>query len=243
METHLCMLHGWALNGDIFSTFKTMLPENWHISTPHLLGHGGDVNDFRIAAVVDKLAADWHKPVFLLGWSLGGLVALHAAARYPEKVRGLILCNTFARFQAASDYPEGVNPAVLQRMVAFFQQDYAQSVRQFLELQLLHNPHRQTMLNALLPEIAQHGTPHALQSALAEVEQADIRAQLPQLNTPTLLLYGGKDAITPPRMGEYLAKHLPQAQLHIAPKAAHAPFLSDADWCVSQIVNWVKCVA
>ena len=40
------------------------------------------------------------------------------------------------------------------------------------------------------------------------------------------LVYGDKDSITPPRMGDYLARHLPNAEMHTIPQAAHAPFLS-----------------
>ena len=217
MTISLCLIHGWAVNADIFTEFRHMLPENWRISAPHLIGHGSNQESFSVFEAADKIATQLIEPSFLFGWSLGGLVALHVAARYPERVRGLILSNTFARFQ----------------------QDYTQSVRQFLELQLLHTPQRHEILAAVLPDVAQHGTPAALQSALQAVAQADARAMLPEIQCPALLLYGGKDAITPPRMGEYLAAHLSDATFKIAPQAAHAPFLSHADWCVAQITEWV----
>lgn len=239
MTTHLCFIHGWAVNGAVFNDFRARLPEHWHTSAPHLLGHGDDVQDFNIAAAAERLANHIAEPTVWFGWSLGGLVALHLAARYPERVKGLILCSTFARFQAAPDYPQGVNAHMMQRMANFLQQDYPQYLRQFLELQLLHTPNRNELLASLLPDITRYGTPAALQSALNALEQADARPLLSQITAPTLLLYGGKDAITPPRMGEYLAAHLPNAELHIADKAAHAPFLSHADWSAEQVQTWV----
>lgn len=42
-------------------------------------------------------------------------------------------------------------------------------------------------------------------------------------------MFGQKDAITPPRMGEYLNRHLADSELVLMEKAAHAPFLSHAD--------------
>ena len=69
----------------------------------------------------------------------------------------------------------------------------------------------------------------ALQAALDAVNQADARPLLAHIRTPSLLVFGQKDAITPPRMGEYLNRHLTDSELVLMEKAAHAPFLSHAD--------------
>lgn len=243
MTTHLCLIHGWAVNGAIFNEFRRRLPEDWHTSAPHLLGHGDNAQDFDLLAAADTMAANLPDNSFVLGWSLGGLVALHIAAWFPERVKGLILCNTFAKFQAAADYPQGLNAHSLQRMTVLFQEDYPKYLRQFLELQLLHNTDRKQIINEILPNTTRYGTPAALQSALAAIEHADARQLLPKIATPTLLLYGGKDAITPPRMGEYLAANLPHAEFHLIDKAAHAPFLSHADVCADVLADWVERVS
>ena len=107
---------------------------------------------------------------------------------------------------------------MFERMVTLFGEDYPKYMRQFLELQLLNVADARPMIDAVLPDVVRHGAPAALQQALDAVNQADAR--------PVLLVYGNKDAITPPRMGEYLAGKLPAARLEVFDKAAHAPFLS-----------------
>ena len=99
-------------------------------------------------------------------------------------------------------------------------------MRQFLELQLLNVADARPMIDAVLPDVVRHGAPAALQQALDAVNQADARPMLASIHKPVLLVYGNKDAITPPRMGEYLAAKLPAARLEVFDKAAHAPFLS-----------------
>jgi carboxylesterase bioH len=53
-------------------------------------------------------------------------------------------------------------------------------------------------------------------------------------------VFGQKDAITPPRMGEYLNRHLADSELVLMEKAAHAPFLSHADEFAERYRNFVE---
>lgn len=238
----LNFIHGWGVNAKIFQHFSQQFPHNWQIFAHDLAGHGQAPlrEPFSITAEADKLADSLDRPSFILGWSLGSQVALHLATRQPEKVRGLILMSGFAKLRASNDYPQGVNNALLNKMVGFFQQDYAKYVRQFLELQLLTTPERRPLIDHLLPDLIQNGTPQALQSALNALEIADARFLLPEIQQPTLIICGNKDAVTPPRMSEYLAAHLPHAQLHIIDKAAHAPFLSHETQCVALIEQFIS---
>ena len=102
-------------------------------------------------------------------------------------------------------------------------------MRQFLQLQVLQIPERAHLADEVLPEIIRYGVPPGLQAALDAVVCTDARALLPQVQCPVLLVFGGKDGITPPRMGEYLHRSLPNSRLLLIEKAAHIPFLSHAD--------------
>ena len=72
-------------------------------------------------------------------------------------------------------------------------------------------------------------------STLAAGLAASVVLASASLAAPALLIFGGKDSITPPRMGEYLHRHLPHSELHIIEKAAHAPFLTHA----AQFAAWL----
>ncbi|MBH5329436.1 pimeloyl-ACP methyl ester esterase BioH [Eikenella sp. S3360] len=221
------MLHGWAANHHIFDLLAADLPE-CRIAAPDLPGHGAAQFDgsFNVAAAADALAAQLGEPAHLLGWSLGGLVALHLAAKYPQKVRSLCLTASFARLTAAPDYPEGLAKPALGKMIPLFAQDFAKYMGQFLQLQFLHIPERAHLANEALPDMIRHGVPPGLEAALEAAVHTDARALLPQVRCPVLLVFGGKDGITPPRMGEYLHRHLPGSRLLLIEKAAHIPFLS-----------------
>lgn len=229
------------MNAHIFKDFLTQLPSNWQTHALDLAGHGKQalIGDFSIIKAADDLAQQIDQPSFVLGWSMGAQVVQHLAARYPEKVHGIILMSGFAKLRKSDDYPEGIDNALLNKMVHLFQQDYAKHVHQFLALQLLNTPEKRFIIEHIMTDLIQHGSPSALNSALNALEEADTRALLPKIKRPALILCGNKDAITPPRMSHYLVQNLPQAELFILDKAAHAPFLSHADLCVEHISNFI----
>lgn len=228
------LIHGWGANHHIFDPLQAHLPtigqEHWCI--PDLPGHGCAPFDgtFNIDSIADQIAAQLTARIHLLGWSLGGMVALSLAARYPDKVASLCLTASLAKLMASSDYPQGLQRVSLNMMASRFSEDYPKYMQQFLQLQMLYaDPSARACLNSLVPVICQYGPPAALNAALHALEQADLRPLLSSINCPVLLIYGGRDAITPPRMGEYLHQQLPQSEWCLLPQAAHTPFLSHPD--------------
>jgi pimeloyl-ACP methyl ester carboxylesterase len=111
-ETHgtgrpLILLHGGLGNGDMFGPVRTTLAERHQVITPDLQGHGrtADVDrplDVRlladdIAALIRHLELD--KPD-LVGYSLGGGVALLTALKYPELVGKVVVASAHIRYDA-----------------------------------------------------------------------------------------------------------------------------------------------
>jgi pimeloyl-ACP methyl ester carboxylesterase len=103
----LVLLHGGLGSGDMFAPVLPRLAASHQVILPDLQGHGrtADIDrpiDVRlmaddIAALIDHLKLD--RPD-VVGFSLGGGVALHTAARYPDKVRRLVVVSANVRRDA-----------------------------------------------------------------------------------------------------------------------------------------------
>ncbi len=94
----LVLLHGLTLNNNEWATLLPELTRHWHVYAPELRGHGqsgrAPDNQYRIVDYARDIIAflkQIGQPVVLIGHSLGGLVAILAAARYPEGVSALVL--------------------------------------------------------------------------------------------------------------------------------------------------------
>jgi esterase len=95
----IVMLHGVASNMSRWSEFveHTSLKQTWDLLRPDLRGHGESFLRGRLSLEIwcrdlrDILDAEGYDQALLIGHSLGAQVAVQFAARYPARVRGLVL--------------------------------------------------------------------------------------------------------------------------------------------------------
>jgi len=95
----IVLLHGVASNMSRWSEFveHTSLKETWDLLRPDLRGHGESFARGRLGLEIwcrdlrDVLDAEGYDQALLIGHSLGAQVAVQFAARYPARVRGLVL--------------------------------------------------------------------------------------------------------------------------------------------------------
>jgi len=110
----LVMLHGWGMSQRVWE-FQRELADSCRLVLADLRGHGRSgtsANGFSL----DDLAGDLVRlfnhlalqNAYLLGWSLGSLVALAAFPEIRERLAGLILVGATPRFTATDGYPHGL---------------------------------------------------------------------------------------------------------------------------------------
>ena len=238
----LVLLHGWGLNGAVFETLAQRLEAGFEVQCLDLPGHGRSSADVAVLeqgidALAAVLAAQTAAPLQLLGWSLGGMAALALAAQAPQRVTRLTLVATTPCFMARDDWPHGLPPAVLENFATQLRADYRRTVREFLELQVRGSAQAAGTLQQLQQALDAQGsaTPRALAAGLELLRSVDLRPRLPQVSTPTLVIGGQYDRVTPPWAGRALAAALPRAEYREIARAGHAPFLSHAD----TVAAWV----
>ena len=90
MKERLVLLPGWAMHSGVWGEFATQLSTHFTLTLIDHLPSLGNID--AVADGIVELLDD--EPFYLLGWSLGGNVALNIAWRYPERVQGLILLAT-----------------------------------------------------------------------------------------------------------------------------------------------------
>ena len=171
----------------------------------------------------------------LLGFSLGGIAALHVAAEAPERVRGLALLDSTAlpvpeaqhvsrRARAAEAHQLGLRSYLEQHLWP----DYV-AVGCRGDSALREQMHQ--MASALGVEALQRQTELA-------ISRPDARFLLQGLAMPALVLAGEEDGLCPPEAQQALAAALPNATLSLVPGAGHFALMEKPDVVAAHVAAW-----
>lgn len=225
------LVHGWGMHSGVWEDVVEGLIDHHRVTVLDLPGHGysrlpgaGHTLNDLAAAVLAAIPA----PAIWIGWSLGGLVAQQVVLTAPERVSRLVLVNSTPCFVQRPDWTHGIALSVLRRFAGELRQDYRAVLKRFIALEVHGSEHASAQLKQLKAMLFQHGEPDvaALEDGLAILETTDLRAEWSRIQCPTLLLMGQRDQLVPAGAGEAMLQRLPDARLHVFPRAGHAPFFS-----------------
>ena len=229
----LVLLHGWAMHGGVFAPLLERLRDRHTVYNVDLPGHGLSRDcpvPLTLDACVEAIATHVPRAPWC-GWSLGGLVALQAAATRPQQVPALAMLCASPRFVRGADWKYGVSAEIFQDFARGLREDYRGTLDRFVALEAFGSEHAKDELRALRAGLFARGEPAAqvLADGLALLETSDLRAALPTLSVPSLWLAGRRDRLVDPRAMRDAAASAPGAQFHLVEHAGHAPFLTHAD--------------
>lgn len=239
----IALVHGWGMNARVFDTLAERLADGFDVRALNLPGHGGRaalaVNSLHSWA--DDLASQLPPHSTLLGWSLGGQVAMRAAIDHPDAIARLIVMSSTPKFVVSDAWAHGMALSGLQAFGAALLDDPRSTLLRFLSLQTRGVAGQKALLQQLRAAFlaAPPGDAEALRQGLDLLCRTDLRAELSRLMQPTLVLHGGLDTLTPAAAGTWLAAHLPHARQTEFARAAHAPHLSHGDEVAAEIGRFI----
>lgn len=238
---NLVLLHGWGMHGGVWGGVQEGLARHFRLHIVDLPGYGlsPPCVPYTLEHVTTLVAETLPERSYLCGWSLGGLVALEAARRFPEKVALLTLVASTPCFAQREDWRCAVAPGTLREFAAALESDYEGTLKRFLALQARGDEAAKMVLRTLRDSLFTRGRPaaEALRGGLEILAETDLRARLGRV--PTLIVHGDRDLLSPLPAAQWLAQHLPGARLEVFHGAAHAPFLSHPNEFVETVKDYL----
>lgn len=167
-----------------------------------------------VARLLDALAVD---RAHLVGLSMGGMVAQHAALQHPDRVRSLALLSTSPAFGLDGTRPEDWKVARLVPLEAGREpNDYAAGV-----ITAIAGPEISPAMVAEQAAAMGRISGAAMRRAIDCLPTHDLRGRLGEVTAPALVMTGELDRETPPPYGRALADELRTATFRTVPGAGH----------------------
>lgn len=215
----LVLLHGWALNSDCFQDVVKQYKTQYRITVIDLPGHGrSDMVLGKIDAWCEEIIKILpKKPPILLGWSLGGLLAINIAQKI--KLSKLILLASTPKFVKDSSWDYGVNAINFKLFSNALKLNLSKGLKHFIGLQT-NNKAQIRLLHHTIDALP--ASSDALNQGLDILLNTDLREPLKQLTIPVHAILGDSDILIPVDIVKwYMAQNISTTVLD----AGHLPFL------------------
>lgn len=220
MKLPIVILHGWNGDPDRWAKLGSILGvKGFEVFIPQLPGFSEDtetpwtLDDF-VSWVVKFINSKHLKKVILICHSNGGRIGMKLAVKYPDKIDHLFLINS-----------AGIrtSPRWKRRLIEFVAKS-GKMILKFLHL----GPASGYAKRLLYKVIGEHDYEWAspiLKRTLVNILEEDLSTVFPNIKTPTTLIWGTNDRLSPPTSAVKLYQAIPQSELLWISGAGHAlPF-------------------
>ena len=248
--TTAILVHGIGDEGaDVWGHLIPALAKRYHVVTFDLPGFGRSSKKNELyspsmyAYFVDWAIEQYARgPVILIGHSMGGAVALCYAARYPERVKRMVLADVsgilhrtvFSKYLI--DNGERSKPKDRYDPQQWFNW-LKRSAIEAIEYPGLPRDINRILHSPTLRESFLGGEPTAIAGlALAQFDCSEL---IDQVKSPTLVVWGEIDDMAPLRTAKVLSARLPRTHLEVIPNVGHLPMVETPDRFNRLTLQWL----
>ncbi len=233
----ILILHGWGSSSDSWIDVQNnLIKKGYRVICPDLPGfgksdiplHPWSISDY-LHFVLNFSHSLGLKKFYLLGHSLGGRIAVKVAAKYPEKIIRLILCNPAGikmkpnlKIIIISFLSEMGNFVFDRRYLRVFK-DFFRNIFHFF---LRHKDY--VKANEMMKE--------TMKIVLAE----NLSSYLPEIKAKTLIVWGEIDKIIPLKIAYIFSENIKSSELIVLPKIGHSPHLETPEKLSEIIDKFIK---
>lgn len=240
----LVLLHGWGLHSEFFRPWLPLLTAHCRVHLVDLPGHGlsAPVQPYELPVLAAAVATAMRgvAPRYaVLGWSLGGAVALRMAIDHADAISHVITLASSPRFLRAPDWPHATTAHALELLRSGLKRDYAGTLAQFFELNMAA---RYAPVAATLDQLARArpaASGIALDEGVALTSGVDLRGEIATIRAPLLALSGRLDRLSYSQSSAWLAAQAGGTHIEFA-HSAHAPHLTDGAACADAVLRHLQ---
>ena len=246
MTSDIVLIHGWGMSSNVWEGVRASFARNFRVHVVDLPGHGERKREKLggLTELVHCLAEALPKRIAVVGWSLGGTIALSWAAARPDQVCALVLIATTPSFAARDGWFYGWPQEILESFDCELNKDDERTLSRFLSLQARGDSAGRDVLRILRNSVRRAPpSPDALRSGFEILKRADLRRHVSWLQQPALVLHGASDSVVPIAAARWLSQQLPNCEVRAFASTGHALFISQPAQFVHEAVTFLDVVS
>lgn len=169
----------------------------------------------------------WNE-VILLGNSLGGHIGLVTTKLFPEKIKALVITGSSGLYESAmgESYPKRGNYEYIKKKAEGVFYDPAVATKEIVDEVFGVVNDRNKLIKTLA--IAKSAIRH------------NMAKDLPKMPTPTCIIWGKQDSVTPPEVATEFHEKLPNSDLFWIDKCGHAAMMEHPDEFNKILAGWLQ---
>ena len=241
----LLMIHGWGVNSEIWTSLVDELKLFVTVYVVDLPGMGvsSSISPYTLDNISKEIKANVPiEKCNILGWSLGGQVAMYLAIKMPEFVEKLILMSTTPCFVEKIDWPYGVNKQFFLNFEIEAKKNLNDTLMKFFLIQTRDIDDSKNVMRFLKNEFIELSNENksGMQSALKILKEADLRNDVKKIDKLTLIITGDKDRLTSTKASVWLYETIKGATLKEIKGANHMPFISHKETMTASVKKFLQ---
>jgi len=202
--------------------YRVIVPELPVYSLPVLNTSVKSLSEFLHNFIIHKKLKD----VILLGNSLGGHVGLLYTKNHPSYVKGLILTGSSGLYEnnMGDGYPKRGDYEYIKKKSQDVFYDPKIATKEIVDevFESVNDRNKLVRTLALAKSAIRH----------------NMAKELPKMKTPTAIIWGAEDAVTPPNVAEEFNELLPDSNLYWIKCCGHAPIMEHPDKFNQLLQEW-----
>ena len=226
------LISGWAHPARVLCPLAHALAPDFETNLLDTCDLGDDPGQWS-GRLAERIAGTARPPV-VIGWSLGGMIALEAlTSGSSPPVSAWVLIASTPRFCAGPDWPWGQTRAALRALQIGVRRDPQAALRSFLAECSIPSQVSPAELDRQVSSALAQGDRH-LAAGLDYLAGTDLTARIPHLRVPLLCIHGESDRIIPVEASRNLAQAC-AGRLEVLPNCGHSVVVTAADRVASAI--------
>lgn len=233
VQSSMAFIGGWGFKSALLRESSLYLKGSFLIDLPNL-------EKLTLEKVSYNLSYLLPNNITLIGWSLGGLIAILLAAQFPKKVKKLILFSTSPCFIQTKGW-SGISLVEANKFINLAEKNFNSLFNYFLSI--VNYPNKILYYKDLLNKNSLNFEKYrnVLCKYLKILFESDLREAYKNIKIPLFYLLGEQDVIIKSQSQELYDLN-PSAIIHLIPEAGHLAFLTHENHFYTRLLKFMNYV-